>query len=127
MLSIKVVDTGDAEPRTDERLVHLSVAETPGVVFVANPADWDARFLFRTIREVAALPVRGYVRIGDSWRTMTDLKPVSDDVMRQAIRGADLVVLKGARGRARGRRARAWCLALAEWVPARRRRKATGT
>ena len=96
VLSIKAVDTGDAEPRTDERLVYLSVAETPGVVFVANPADWDARFLFRTIREVAALPVRGYVRIGESWRTMTDLKPISDDMLRHVIRGADLVVLKGA-------------------------------
>jgi len=95
LLSVKVADNGDAEPRSDERLVHLTVAATPGVVFVANPGDWDARFLFRTIREVAALPVRGYVRIGDSWRTMTDLKPVAEDVMRQAIRGADLVVLKG--------------------------------
>jgi len=95
VLSIKAIDAGDAEPRTDERLVHLLVAETPGVVFVANPADWDARFLFRAIRDVAALPVRGYVRIGESWRSMVDLKPVSDDVMRQAIRGADLVVLKG--------------------------------
>jgi hypothetical protein len=95
LLSVKVVDNSDAEPRTDERLVHLSVVATPGVVFVANPGDWDARFLFRTIREVAALPARGYVRIGESWRTMTDLRPVSEDVMRQAIRGADLVVLKG--------------------------------
>lgn len=112
VLSIKAVDAGDAEPRTDERLVHLSVAETPGVVFVANPADWDARFLFRTIREVAALPVRGYVRIGESWRSMADLKPVSEDVMRQAIRGADLVVLKGhaidRAGDARGRGVWLW-------------------
>src|SRR4029077_8048636 len=33
LLSVKVVDNGDAEPRTDERLVHLSVVATPGVVF----------------------------------------------------------------------------------------------
>ena len=112
VLSIMAVGAGDTEPRTDERLVHLSVAETPGVVFVANPADWDARFLFRTIREVAALPVRGYVRIGESWRAMADLKPVSEDMMRQAIRGADLVVLKGDAvsrvGDARGRGVWLW-------------------
>jgi hypothetical protein len=95
LLSVRVVDSKDAEPRTDERVVHLAVAATPGVVFVSNPGDWDARFLFRTIRDVAALPARGYVRIGESWRSMTDLKPVSEDAMRQAIRGADLVVLKG--------------------------------
>ena len=95
LLSMQVVGSGDSEPRTDERLVHLTVAQTPGVVLVANPADWDARFLFRAIRDVAALPVRGYVRIGDSWRSMADLKPISEDALRQAIRGADLVVLKG--------------------------------
>ena len=95
LLTLKAVNVGDAEPRTDERLVHLSVAATPGVVFVADPADWDARFLFRTIRDVAAIPARGYVRIGDGWKSMTDLKPVAEDVMRQAIRAADLVVLKG--------------------------------
>lgn len=96
LLSISAIDAGDAEPRTDERLVYLSVAATPGVVFVTSPADWDARFLFRAIRDVAALPVRGYVRLGEGWRSMTDMKPISDDAMRQAIRGADLVVLKGA-------------------------------
>ena len=58
LLSVKIVNNRDAEPRTDERFVYLAVAATPGVVLVANPADWDARFLFRTIREVAALPVR---------------------------------------------------------------------
>ena len=112
VLTVKVVNAGDTEPRDDARLVHLSVAETPGVVFVASPADWDTRFLFRTMRDVAALPVRGYVRIGESWRTMADLKPVSEDAMRQAIRGADLVVLKGeAVGRAgdvRGRGVWLW-------------------
>ncbi len=95
LLSIQVVGAADAEPRTDERLVHLTVAQTPGVVLVADPADWDAKFLYRTIREVAALPVRGYVRIGQGWRTMADLRPVSEDALRQAVRGADLVVLKG--------------------------------
>jgi hypothetical protein len=95
LLSISVIDAGDAEPRTDERLVYLSVAASPGVVFVTSPADWDARFLFRAIRDVAALPVRGYVRLGEGWRSMTDMKPISEDAMRQAIRGADLVVLKG--------------------------------
>ena len=34
----------------------------PGVVLLAAPADWDSRFLYRTLREVAQLPVRGFVR-----------------------------------------------------------------
>src|SRR4029077_11376950 len=72
-----------------------TVTETPGVVLVASPADWDTRFLYRTIHDVAALPVRGYVRIGDTWRTMGDLKPVTEEALQKAIRRADLLVLKG--------------------------------
>jgi hypothetical protein len=95
LLSVRVANAGDAEPRTDERLLHLTVTETPGVVLVASPADWDTRFLYRTIHDVAALPVRGYVRIGDTWRTMGDLKPVTEDALQKAIHRADLLVLKG--------------------------------
>ena len=44
----------DAEPRTDARLHLVTVAPTPGVVFLAAPADWDSRFLYRALREVGA-------------------------------------------------------------------------
>ena len=67
----------DAEPRTDTRLHLVTVAPTPGVVLLASPGDWDSRFLYRTLRDVAQLPVRGFVRIeGERWRSMTDLRPV---------------------------------------------------
>lgn len=108
ILTVRLRHGGDAEPRTDERLLHVDVAETPGVVLVASPADWDARFLFRTVRDVSALPVRGYVQLGDRWWSMHDLKPATDDAVRRAIRGADLLILKGraveraGEGRARG-------------------------
>jgi hypothetical protein len=89
----------DAEPRTDARLHLVSVAPTPGVVLLAGPADWDSRFLYRTLREVAQLPVRGYVRLdADRWRAMSDLAPVPAEQVRQAARRADLLILKGALG-----------------------------
>lgn len=96
LLSARVVGLDDAEPRTDERLALVRLARTPGIVLLADPADWDARFLFRTIREVGALPLRGYVRLGDRWHRMDDLRPASVDDVRRAARGADLLVLKGA-------------------------------
>jgi hypothetical protein len=87
---------GDAEPRTDVRLHLVTVVATPGVVFLAGPADWDSRFLYRTLREVGQLPIRGYVRLdGNRWRSMTDLRPVPNDVVRRAARRADLLILKG--------------------------------
>ena len=108
LLRISLVGSGDAEPRTDTRLHLVTVAPTPGVVLLAGPADWDSRFLYRTIREVGQLPVRGYVRLqGDRWRSMTDLGPVSGDQVRRAARRADLLILKGGVSRfAEGSRAR---------------------
>ena len=96
LLRITLPRSGDAEPRTDARLHLVTVAPSPGVVFLAAPADWDSRFLYRTLREVGQLPIRGFVRLDeDRWRSMTDLRPVPSDVVRRAARRADLLVLKG--------------------------------
>ena len=96
LLRIALTGSADSEPRTDSRLHLVTIAPTPGVVFLAAPADWDSRFLYRTLREVGQLPIRGYVRLdGDRWRTMTDLRTVPRDAVRRAARRADLLVLKG--------------------------------
>jgi hypothetical protein len=96
LLRVTLARSRDGEPRTDTRLHLVTVAATPGVVFLAGPADWDSRFLYRTLREVSQLPVRGYVRLeGGRWRSMTDLRPVPADQVRRAARRADLLVLKG--------------------------------
>jgi hypothetical protein len=96
VLRVALARGADAEPRTDARLHLVTVAPTPGVVFLAAPGDWDSRFLYRTLREVGQLPIRGYVRLDrDRWRSMTDLRPVPNDVVRRAARRADLLILKG--------------------------------
>jgi hypothetical protein len=96
VLRIGLVDAGDAEPRTDARFHVVTVAPTPGVVLLAGPADWDTRFLYRTLREVAQLPVRGFVRIDPNrWRSMADLSIVPTETVRQAARRADLLVQMG--------------------------------
>jgi hypothetical protein len=96
LLRVTLLRTGDAEPRTDTRLHLVTVAPTPGVVFLAGPTDWDSRFLYQTLREVAQLPVRGYARLAaGQWRSMADLRRVSPDQIRRAARGADLLILKG--------------------------------
>lgn len=99
VLRVRLVGAGDPEPRTDTRLHLITVAPSPGVVLVAAPGDWDSRFLFHTLRDVAQLPVRGYVRLdADRWRTMGDLRPVGGAEVARAARGADLLILKGAAG-----------------------------
>jgi hypothetical protein len=99
LLQVSLSHAGDLEPRTDSRLHLIRVAPTPGVVFLAAPADWDSRFLYRTLRDVAQLPVRGYVRFDrDRWRSMADLRRVPTEIVHRASRGADLLILKGAVG-----------------------------
>jgi len=108
VLRVRLAGAGDEEPRTDSRLHMVTVAPTPGVVLLAAPADWDSRFLYRALRDVAQLPVRGYARLdGDHWRSMSDLSRVGAERVRQAARGADLLILKGDPGfLAEGSRAR---------------------
>jgi hypothetical protein len=95
-LRVTLTGANDGEPRTDTRIHIVTVARTPGVVLLAAPGDWDSRFLYRTLRDVAQLPVRGFVRLqGDRWRSMEDLSLVGLERVRQAARGADLLILKG--------------------------------
>ena len=108
LLRVLLVGQRDPEPRTDLRLHLLSIVPTPGVVLLAAPADWDSRFLYRTLKDVAQLPVRGYARLeGGRWRSLLDLSVVNGDLVRQFTRRADLLVLKGdVAGAAQGSRAR---------------------
>ena len=97
LLRVQRVGPPDLEPDTDERLIRLDLAETPGAVLLASPGDWDARFLYRAVRDVAGVPLRGFVRLEPGrWRDMRDLTPVSEADVRLAARNADLLLLKGA-------------------------------
>lgn len=99
ILRVTIAASGDAEPRTDTRLHIVTVAPTPGVVLLASPGDWDSRFLYRTLREVAQLPVRGFVRLDpERWRSMADLSVVPAETVRQAARRADLLIQMGPLG-----------------------------
>lgn len=96
-LRVGIVDAADAEPRDDARLLGVTLSATPGVVLVARPGDWDARFLYRTLRDVAGLPVKGYVQLsGERWRDMDGLAEVPAPAVQAATRGADLLVVRGA-------------------------------
>ena len=96
LLSVRLRAEGDQEPGDDVRLLLVSVTPLPGAVLLASPPDWDARQLFTTLRDVAALPVKGYVHFGDAgWRSMDDLRRVNTEEVTRAARGADLLVLKG--------------------------------
>lgn len=107
LLSVALVGVPDAEPRDNARLVQVTVTPTPGIVLLGDPADWDSRFLYRALLDVAQLPVRGYLRMEPGrWRNYADLSPVPTDQVRRAARGADLLIVKGDQAETRGSSAR---------------------
>ncbi|HEX5388111.1 MAG TPA: hypothetical protein VFW66_15535 [Gemmatimonadales bacterium] len=108
LLRVALAGHRDAEPRTDSRLHLVTVVATPGIVLLAGSADWDTRFLYRALKDVAQLPLRGFERLErNRWRAMESLAPAAEDAVRRAARGADLLILKGGVGAfAAGSRAR---------------------
>jgi hypothetical protein len=97
LLTVTLAATGDAETRDDGRLHLLSIDATPGVVLVASPPDFDSRTLYRTLIDVARLPVKGFVRLESGrWRNIVTLRPVDAAEVRQAATRADLLIAKGA-------------------------------
>jgi hypothetical protein len=96
LLTARATVATDQEPLNDARQFLVRVTPLPGAVVLADPPDWDARQLLATLRDVAALPVRGYARLGtQGWRDMSRGSRVTTEEVRRAVRGAQLVVQKG--------------------------------
>jgi hypothetical protein len=107
-LQVTRVGAADAEPGDDVRWWRLTVTPTPGIAVLAVLPDFDARALYRSLVDVANVPVRGFVQLqAGSWRRMEDLSPVTSEVVANAARHADLLAVRGdpgpwkAAGRAR--------------------------
>ncbi len=96
LLQVALADTVGREWRDDLRLHYVRVADSPGIVLVASPADWEARFLLRTLRDVTALPVEGFAELASGrWFRMSDLTPVTPARVRDAYRRASVGVRLG--------------------------------
>jgi hypothetical protein len=78
-------------------------------VLLASPPTWESRFLLDALRDVAALPVRGYLELEQGrWRRAGELTSLSAADVAEAARRADLLITLGAAGEvARNTRARA--------------------
>ena len=95
-LEVHRVGPADAEPGDDVRWWPVRVTPTPGIVVLAVTPDWDARFLYRALRDVTASPVRGYAQLQPGqWRRMDDLRRVALAEVQAAARGADVLAVRG--------------------------------
>ncbi len=102
VLDIRLDGVGDAEPRDDSRQFVVDVSLDPAAVIFASPPDWEARFLARTLGDVARLPVKVFVETEPGrWRDGASLAPVATAELTRAAAGARLVVAMGDPERAR--------------------------
>jgi len=102
VLEVRLDGAGDAEPRDDARLFAIDVSLEPAAVILASPPDWEARFLSRTLGDVARLPVRVFVETEPGrWRDGATLAPVANNELSRAAGGARLVIATGDPARAR--------------------------
>ena len=93
-LTVVLEGAADAEPRDDARILVVETAARPAVVVLADPPDWEVRFLARALADVARAPVRTYVRLhpDGGWRDGATLGPVGEGDVARALAGARLVV-----------------------------------
>lgn len=100
ILALGFAEPATGDPRDDRRLHHITMSATPGIVLVASPGDWEARTLYRVLRDVTDLPVEGFVELAPGrWRRMADLSDVEAGLVQRAVSRADLVVLRGSSAR----------------------------
>jgi hypothetical protein len=102
VLEVGLDGVRDAEPRDDTREFVLDVTLEPAAVIFASPPDWEARFLARTLSDVARVPVKVFVETeAGRWRDGATLAPVATSVLTSAAANARLVIAIGEPERAR--------------------------
>ena len=96
VVEFRLTAENDEEPRDDVRWRTVTATDQPAVVVIADPADWEGRFLSETFTRVSGTPVRGFARIGDTtWVDMRSLESVPRARVVRAARNAGLVVVCG--------------------------------
>ena len=96
VLEIRLNGVNDSEPRNDARLFAIEVSLEPAAVVFASPPDWEARFLARTLADVARIPVKMFVETEPGrWRDAATLAPVTTGELSRAAANARLLAAIG--------------------------------
>ncbi len=99
VLTVRLEGAADSEPRDDARQLVIEVSAQPSVVVLADPPDWESRFLAKALEDVARVPVRVYDRTeagsGGQWREGRTLAPVAPAAVMRDVQAARFVALVG--------------------------------
>ena len=95
-LRATVETSGDTEPDNNSAAAVLELTAGAAAVLVSTSPDLDSRELAALLRGTVMLPTRAYFRVAPGqWREDVTLHPVSEDVVRRAVRESPIVVLHG--------------------------------
>ena len=96
VLEVSLDGVKDAEPRDDNREFVVDVSLEPAAVIFASPPGWEARFLARTLADVARLPVKMFVETEPGrWRDASTLSAVPAGDLTRAATNARLTIAMG--------------------------------
>ncbi len=100
VVRVELTTPGDREPRDDVRMRVTSVTDLPSMVVLVDPADYEGRFLFQELNDIARGSVRGYARVADDrWVEMGSMRVMRDRQVARATQAAALVVHRSMQGR----------------------------
>ena len=100
VVRVALTAPGDRESRDDVRMRVISVTDLPSVVVLVDPADYEGRFLFQELNDIAQGSVRGYARVAnDRWVEMGSMGIVRDAEVERATQAAALVIHRSTQGR----------------------------
>ena len=86
----------DAEARNDTLATPLDVSRAAAAVLVSTAPDYDARYALVVLRGALGLPARAYFRVAPgAWRVDGTLAPVSEQLVRAALRDAPIAIIHG--------------------------------
>jgi hypothetical protein len=96
VVEIRLDTEGDTDPRDNIRVRVARITVDPPIALIADPAGWDARYVFETLVAVGGVPVQGFARIADDrWVEMRTGQRVAEERVRRAARTAALLVVVG--------------------------------
>jgi hypothetical protein len=99
------LEPGDDVPADDARHVYVDVSTQPaGITIVSFRPDWEPRFLYPVLERSLGLPVRAWMRAGDTWVELGGAsragRRARDAEVISSLSRAEMVVLHGADARA---------------------------
>lgn len=97
VLEVSVSAGGDAFPDDNVRLRVVEVAALPAAVLVADPVDWEGRFLARELAEIVPGGLEAFGHLGSGrWVDLRTQAAAPPERVARLSRGAAVVVSRGA-------------------------------